>query len=121
MEIPGEKLSPCPDVQAERFMLRDADVYALFYPLWLNAPPAMMKGYLERVFGFGFGYGGAASSATPLLTGKKLIVFSSSGASLDWVRDTGAFEAIRTLFDTYFARLCGLSVLDHVHFGNVVP
>ena len=29
--------------------------------------------------------------------------------------------AIRTLFDRYFAELCGLTMLDHVHFGSVIP
>jgi NAD(P)H dehydrogenase (quinone) len=121
VEMPGPDQQPALDVMTERAMLQDADVFALFYPLWLNAPPAMMKGYLERVFGFGFAYGGAGGSAHPLLTGRKLIVFSSSGAPANWVRETGALEALRTLFDSHLAELCGLTVLDHVHFGNIVP
>jgi NAD(P)H dehydrogenase (quinone) len=120
-EIPGENLQPAVDVMEERRMLQDADVYALVYPLWLNAPPAMMKGYLERVFGFGFAYGGGEKSANPLLTGRKLIVFSASGAPLDWVKKTGAFDALHALFDEYFAKLCGLTLLEHIHFGNVIP
>ncbi len=120
-EIPGGDHLPAADVMAERIMLQDADVFAFFYPLWLNTPPAMMKGYLERVFGFGFAYGGGGKSANPLLSGRKLIVFSSSGAPLEWVRQTGAFDALHTLFDSYFAELCGLTLLDHIHFGNVTP
>jgi len=120
-EMPGPEQRPAAEVMAERAMLQDAEVYALFYPLWLNAPPAMMKGYLERVFGYGFAYEGAGGSATPLLTGRKLIVFTSSGAPLSWVTETGAFNALRTLFDSYFAQLCGLTLLEHVHFGSVVP
>jgi NAD(P)H dehydrogenase (quinone) len=120
-EMPGENFRPAADVMLERLMLGEVDIFALFYPLWLNAPPAMMKGYLERVFGFGFAYGGIGGSTSPLLTGRKLIVFTSSGASLDWVKRTGAYDALHTLFDSYFAELCGLRLLDHIHFGNVVP
>jgi len=120
-EIPRENFHAEPDVVAERQLLQDADVFALVYPLWLNAPPAMLKGYLERVFGFGFAYGGHRHSAEPLLTGRKLIAFSSSGAPLQWVKDTGAMDAIHTLFDEYFARLCGLTALDHIHFGGLAP
>ena len=121
-EIPSEKpYGPEPDVVAERDMLKDVDVFVLVYPLWLYAPPAIMKGYMERVFGFGFAYGADGHSYNPLLSGRKLISFSSSGSPFAWVQQTGAFDAVRTLFDRYFADLCGMTVLDHVHFGPMRP
>ena len=114
------RFAPRPDVVAERKLLADVDVFALFYPFWLNAPPAMLKGYLDRVFGFGFAYGKDGRS-TPLLKGRMLITFSSSGAPDYWVKETGAMETIGKLFDRYFADLCGMHFLEHVHFGNIVP
>lgn len=121
-ELPfDQSFQPAPDVVAERGILKDCDVFALFYPLWLNAPPAMMKGYLERVFGFGFAYGAGGHSYNPLLKGRTLISFSSSGAPLMWVKQTGALAALQTLFDEYFAKLCGMSTLEHVHIGGVTP
>lgn len=110
-----------PDVAAERAMLREIDVFALVYPFWLNAPPALMKGYLERVFGFGFGYGAGGHSYKPLLSGRQLISFSSSGAPLAWLQKTGAYDAECTLFGSYIADLCGMTSIDHVHVGGVVP
>ena len=121
-ELPLEtEFRPAPDAVAERDILKDCDVFALFYPLWLNAPPAMMKGYLERIFGFGFAYGAGGRSYTPLLKGRQLISFSSSGAPLMWLKQTGSLAAIKTLFDDYFAQLCGMTVLEHVHTGGVTP
>ena len=114
-------LKPEPDVALERSLLEDCNVFALFYPLWLNSPPAMMKGYLERVFGFGFAYGGHGHSYNPLLTDRKLISFSSSGAPLIWLKQTGALAAICALFDDYFANLCGMTALEHIHVGGVTP
>ena len=120
-ELPfSEAFRPSADVAAERVALADIDVFALVYPFWLNTPPAMLKGYLERVFGFGFAYGKAGRSE-PLLQGRSLITFSSSGAPLHWVRETGAFAAEGKLFDSYFADVCGLTFLEHVHFGGIVP
>ena len=120
-ELPfADTVRPGADVVAERQMLADADVFALVYPFWLNAPPAMLKGYLDRVFGYGFAYGQGGRSE-PLLQGRSLITFSSSGAPLHWLRETGAFEAVGKLFDSYFAELCGLKFLEHVHFGGVIP
>lgn len=119
-ELPfAPDFKPQADVLSERDLLKSCDVFALFYPLWLNAPPAMMKGYLDRVFGFGFAYGGGGHSYNPLLNGRKLISFSSSGAPLSWVKQTGALAATSTLFDAYFAELCGMEALEHVHAGAV--
>ncbi|SRR5579883_1568485 len=121
-EMPGPgPFEPAADVVAERQLLQDCSVFAFFFPLWLNMPPAMLKGYLERVFGWGFAYGGDGHSYNPLLKGRKFISFSSSGAPLGWLKQTGALEALCTLFDDYFARLSGMTCLDHIHVGGITP
>jgi NAD(P)H dehydrogenase (quinone) len=108
------------DVVAERAVLEDADVFAFIYPLWFNAPPAILKGYVDRVFGMGFGYEPAFGGSDPLLGGRRLISFTTSGAPDQWMRETGALSALMTLFDTHLAGACGLTVVDHVHFGGMV-
>lgn len=51
-ELPDhEGYAARPDVRRERSAIEDADVFALFYPLWFNAAPAIMKGYMDQVFG----------------------------------------------------------------------
>ncbi len=121
-EIPGNRnFAPREDVRAERDALAGTNCFAFVYPLWLNTPPAILKGYLDRVFGMGFAYGPGRGGTVPLLQGRSMISFSSSGAPADWVRSTGAWEALRRLFDEHLALVCGLTVLDHIHFGNIVP
>ena len=119
-EIPATGFCPEPDIAAERALLADVDVYCLVYPLWFNAPPAMMKGYIERVFNMGFGFAPGAWGNEPMLDGKRLVSITSSGAPLHWVQDTGAWDAIQLLFDNHFAAVCGMTVLDHRHFGDIV-
>jgi len=109
------------DVVAERALLADVDVFVLFYPIWLNSPPAILKGYLERIFGLGFAYRREGAGNAPLLKGKKLMSFTASGAPTEWVIQSGAWAAMRTLFDSHFASVCGLEVVDHVHFGGIHP
>lgn len=121
-ELPGEAPpQPAPDVVAERALVGDADVFAFFYPFWFNAPPAMLKGYVDRMFSMGFGYAVGVGGMEPLLEGRKLICISSSGAPLSWVKDTGAWRAVRKLFDEHLAEVCGLELLDHLHFGEITP
>ena len=121
-ELPGAAgFAPAADVVAERALIDDVDVFAFVYPLWFNAPPAMLKGYLDRVFSSGFGFGFGVAGNEPLLKGRMMISFSSSGAPTAWVRRTGSWDAIHTLFDEHFAAVCGLSVVDHIHFGEIAP
>lgn len=107
------------DVLSERKLIVSCDVFALIYPLWLNTPPAMLKGYLDRVFGFGFAYGAGGRSYEPLMGGRQLISFTSSGAPAAWLHQTGSWNALQALFDTYFATLCGMKVVGHVHTGGM--
>ncbi|MGH7024131.1 MAG: NAD(P)H-dependent oxidoreductase [Caulobacteraceae bacterium] len=119
MPRPGG-FKPAEDVVAERAVVGDADVFAFVYPLLFYSPPAMLKGYIERVFGMGFGFGAIEGGGNaPLLTGRKMISFTSSGSPLEWVRQEGAWSAIRNLFDEHFAKVCGLTVIDHLHFGGI--
>ena len=121
-EVPGRRnFGPAPDVTAERDVLKDVDVFCFVYPFWINAPPAILKGYIERVFGLGFAFGPKGSADQPLLTGRTMISFTSSGAPTEWVRQTGAWEAERSLFDRHISELSGLEMVDHVHFGGIVP
>lgn len=108
------------DVVAERELLADVDVFALIYPFWFNAPPAILKGYIDRVFSMGFGFEPGRAGTEPLLEGKKLISFSLSGAPEHWVRDTGALQALMTLFDRHLCEMTGLQMVDHVHTGGIV-
>lgn len=45
------------DVKAERDKLLWADVLILQFPLWWFAMPAILKGWVDRVYAYGFAYG----------------------------------------------------------------
>lgn len=108
------------DVVAERKLLADIDVFTFVYPFWFNAPPAILKGYVDRVFSMGFGYEPGQGGTESLLDGKKLISFTTSGAPEHWVRETGAMQTLMSLFDRHLGAMCGLHVVDHVHAGGIV-
>jgi NAD(P)H dehydrogenase (quinone) len=121
-EIPGEDgYRAGPDVIAERRAIEGANVFVLVYPFWFNSLPAILKGYVDRVFSADFGYELMPGGAVPLLEGRRLISFTSSGAPDQWVQSTGALETLKKHFDTYLASMCGLTLVDHLHFGGVSP
>lgn len=49
--------SQTPDVIAEQEKLRWADAVIFQFPYWWFSMPAIMKGWVERVFAYGFAYG----------------------------------------------------------------
>jgi NAD(P)H dehydrogenase (quinone) len=106
---------------AERAAVADADVFVFVYPLWFNAPPAILKGWVDRVMSMGFGFSPGPGGTAPSLAGKRLLSFSSSGAPEHWVRGTGAMEYLQKGFDAHVAGVTGMSVAGHVHFGAITP
>lgn len=108
------------DVARERSAIAGADIFAFFYPLWFNATPAMMKGYVDRVFGMDFGYSAFHEGGNqPLLGGRKMVTFTSSGAPQNWVEASGAWSAMREHFDAHFAAMTGMEIIGHHNFGSV--
>ncbi len=108
-----------PDVAREREAIAGSDIFAFFYPLWFNATPAMMKGYVDRVFGMEFGYAARRGGNEPLLAGRKMVTFTSSGAPQDWVERSGAWAAMQTHFDEHFAAVTGMEIIGHHNVGGV--
>ena len=68
----------------------------------------------------GFGYASISGRMDGLLDGVTLASFSTSGAPDHWVNSTGALKALMTVFDRHLCAVCGLRLLDHQHFGDVV-
>lgn len=120
-EIPGPKPPRFrPEIRRERALLDDVDVFALVYPVWFNAPPAILKGYVDRVFSMGFGFEPGFGGTEPRLTGRQLISFTTSGSPDFWMHDTEALSGLEKLFDAHLGGTCGLTVVDHAHFGGMV-
>ena len=119
-----EPFAPAPDVAAELELIGGSGAFVLVYPLWFGTPPAMMKGYIERVLGAGFSHQMIARHlhrpTHPLLGGKHLLSFSSSGSSKQWLEDQGAWVSLQTIFDGYLARAFWMDTPEHVHFGEIV-
>jgi len=65
-------------LEPDLHMLRDAMVQAehwvLVFPLWMGLPPALVKGFLERIItrGFAFEYNGYWPTALPAFKGKSV-------------------------------------------------
>lgn len=110
-----------PDVRFERDAIRGGDVFVFVYPIWFGMPPAILKGYVDRVLGAGVTPRDMlAGSGTPLLRGQRLVSITSSGASKAWLNQQNQIVALRTVFEAYLAHAFGMKLCDHLHFGETV-
>jgi NAD(P)H dehydrogenase (quinone) len=75
-----------PDIVAEQEKLEWADAVVVQFPLWWYGMPAILKGWFDRVFVKGFGYGVRAGDGRTLrygegrLAGKRAMVVLTAGA-----------------------------------------
>ena len=56
-----------------------------------------------------------------LLSGRKCVVVTLSGAPLPVLSGTGRWDAVRMLQDTHIFRAVGLELLEHLHFDHIEP
>jgi NAD(P)H dehydrogenase (quinone) len=98
-----------------------ADVLTVIYPLWWATMPAMMKGYIDRVFARGFAYEGRSGVTKGLMEGKCCILITLSGSPLSRLLDNGEWKALDTLQDAHIFRSSGFELLEHLHFDEVEP
>ena len=108
------------DVKAELAILSGADVFVIVYPIWFGGPPAILKGYIDRVLGAGVTHSEVRDRRShTLMEGKRLVSFTSSGNSRYWLEEQGAWMSLRNLFDTYLTNAFALAGNDHFHFDCV--
>lgn len=111
---------PAPDVQVEMDHLVAADVVTFVSPVWWISPPAIMKGWLDRVLrGGGFAYGYGPGGPRGSLVGKRGVVFTSSGSTEKEFVDSRKLDAIKVMWGAGTVEFCGIRLLDHLHFGPV--
>lgn len=112
-EIPEE-------VRVEQDYVRWADLLTLIYPVWWAGMPALMKGYIDRVFTRGFAYDmDDQAHLKGLLTGKKVVILSNMGITYDHYKKSGMLDAMKQVADEGIFRFCGMEVIGHRFFGHL--
>ena len=107
------------DVQAELDLLEQCDALTFIYPLWFGMPPAIIKGYIDRVLGAGFRVDQLGKTPQQLLRGKQLSVITTSGARIHWLEEHGMWVSLRQSFDEYLKTVFGFARCDHYHADSI--
>lgn len=122
-EIPqGVLLTPTVETHCEE--AASAEGFVIVHPNWWGQPPAIMKGWIDRVFRPGVAYEfqeGDAGEGIPngLLKASVAIVFNTSNTP--WEREKDIFgDPLETLWKNCVFSLCGVKNFHRRMFGVVV-
>ena len=93
--------------------LQDADFILVFHPNWWSQPPAILKGWIDRVFRLGTAYvypEGTGFDGVPrgLLRAKCALVFNTSNTHPERERDVFG-DPLEDLWRTSVFALCGVA------------
>ncbi|MCP2028856.1 NAD(P)H dehydrogenase (quinone) [Flavobacterium sp. HSC-32F16] len=106
------------DVKKEQDFISWADQIIFIYPIWWTGMPAVMKGYIDRVFSYGFAYRYDQGVQKGLLTGKHTVIINSHGKSNTEYEEMGMDKALALTSDTGIFTYCGLEIKKHFYFDK---
>jgi NAD(P)H dehydrogenase (quinone) len=113
------------DVKRMQERVARADALAFIAPVWFVGFPAMLKGWIERVFTLGFafsltsqGWRGDIHGRIPLHTHEKALVISTTIFD-EAAYDDGLRQAMTKLIDEFALHYPGIRSVEHVYFHAV--
>jgi NAD(P)H dehydrogenase (quinone) len=110
--------TPPEDIAKEQDFVRWAHVILFIYPVWWGGMPAIMKGYIDRVFSWGFAYGTGENGVYSLLNDKKAIIMNSLGQSSEEY-EKGMYQAMSRINNEAVFGFCGIEVLHQMYFSSI--
>lgn len=107
------------DIAAEQADVSWADTLIFIYPIWWVGQPAILKGWIDRVFSYGFAYQVTEEGPVGLLKGKLARVITTSGSSAEVWGQIGVLEALNTVTITGTFNFSGITDAVHKNLYSV--
>jgi NAD(P)H dehydrogenase (quinone) len=82
------------ELRREQDRLQRADLLILQFPLWWGAPPAILKGWFDRVLAYGFAYADGRRYAKGLFKGRGALMCVTTGGTTARFSAEGEYEEI---------------------------
>ncbi|MBP1167472.1 NAD(P)H dehydrogenase (quinone) [Chryseobacterium sp. PvR013] len=106
------------DIKIEQEHISWAEQITFIYPIWWTGLPAIMKGYIDRVFSYGFAYRYDQGIQKGLLKGKKTVIINTHGKSHEEYEKTGMDKALTLTSDHGIFMYSGLEIIRHLFFDK---
>lgn len=118
-DMQGQRLGKVSDnIKTEQEHISWAEQITFIYPIWWTGLPAMMKGYIDRVFSYGFAYRYDQGIQKGLLKGKKTVIINTHGKSHEEYEKIGMDKALNLTSDNGIFIYSGLEIIRHLFFDK---
>ena len=107
------------EIMTEQKYIYWADEITIIYPLWWNAFPAILKGYIDRVFTNGFAFQIGPNGPEGLLKRKKVQLITTAGMNEDSLVASKIYEGLKITQDHGVFEFCGMEVMNHMYVTRV--
>ena len=102
-------------ILAEQRRVDRADALAFVFPVWWWSFPAMLKGWIDRVWSEGWAYNFTPERSKGLLRDRPTVLLGSAATRSATYRKYGYDDAMRVQIDTGILGYCGIrSVASHI-------
>jgi NAD(P)H dehydrogenase (quinone) len=113
------------DVLKQQRKVAQAQALVIIAPVWFVGFPAILKGWIERVFSYGFafsfkpeGWQGEMGGRMPLFKHEKALIISTTLFN-EKAYEGGLGQAMKRLMDDFGFRYPGIKNVEHVYFYAV--
>jgi len=113
------------DVLEQQRKVAQAQALAIIAPVWFVGFPAILKGWIERVFTYGFafslspeGWKGEIGGRVPHFKHEKALIISTTLFN-EKAYQGGLGDAMKRLIDDFGFRYPGIRNVEHVYFYSV--
>jgi NAD(P)H dehydrogenase (quinone) len=113
VQFTGGQMSP--EIVAQQQKVAEADGITLIHPIWGWSFPAILKGWMDRVFSYGFAYTSGERGVQGLLKDRKTLVISTAGGPEEFYESAGYMDAFIKTCDGIF-NVCGIRSVEYPCF-----
>ena len=108
------------DIQSQQAKVAQAEGLAFIFPIWWSSMPAILKGWIDRVFSLGFAYAFKEEGPVGLLKQQKALLITTAGGDQAFFDHSGIQKAIQMTIDLGIFGFTGIPKIQHEFFYNVV-
>jgi NAD(P)H dehydrogenase (quinone) len=118
-DIKGQRMGEvAKDIKQEQDHISWSEQITFIYPIWWTGMPAIMKGFIDRVFSYGFAYRYDQNVQKGLLTQKLTNIINTHGKSQAEYESIGMNKALSLTSDIGIFTYCGLEINKHIFFDQ---
>ena len=106
-------------IRADIQQVLDADFYVVVHPNWWGMPPAILKGWIDRVLRQGFCYAFTAEGVIRKLEGRKGVVFTTGNTPPE-IEVSVNGDPLENLWKNIVFKTVGVDDFTRINFASVI-